>query len=192
MAQPLFRKIHRTIAPIFFLPLFISGVTGIIYRIGKDWLGLEQSQTALFLRLHQGSYLGDPLKPAYVLLVGLGAISLIITGFNLLLKQTKNKTFNIRNSHRQIGAILFIPFLVTAVTGSIFRISTTWLQIPYDRVAFLINLHQGEFSGKFLHPIYVLLLGTGLIFMLVTGINMTNIFRQKAKKKGNNENDRGN
>ena len=34
-----FRKLHRKIAPILFLPLLLSALTGISYRIGRSWRG---------------------------------------------------------------------------------------------------------------------------------------------------------
>jgi hypothetical protein len=30
------RKLHRKVAPVLFLPLFLSAITGIGYRIGKS------------------------------------------------------------------------------------------------------------------------------------------------------------
>ena len=33
------RKIHRILAPFMFLPLTVSAVTGVIYRLGKSWFG---------------------------------------------------------------------------------------------------------------------------------------------------------
>lgn len=76
------RKVHRIFAPIVFLPLTVSAVTGVIYRLGKSWFGMSSENAAIFLRIHQGSYLGDFFKPIYVLLVGLGLIIMLITGIN--------------------------------------------------------------------------------------------------------------
>ena len=41
-----------------------------IYRLGQAWFGLPPEQAALWLRIHQGAYLGPFLKPFYVLLLG--------------------------------------------------------------------------------------------------------------------------
>lgn len=34
--------------------------------------------------LHQGAWLGDALKPVYVVLVGLGLVVLLVSGFTML------------------------------------------------------------------------------------------------------------
>ncbi|MGL5805094.1 MAG: PepSY domain-containing protein, partial [Xenococcaceae cyanobacterium] len=78
-----FTKIHRILAPITFLPLAISAITGIIYRLGKSWFGMSDSQAAIFLRIHQGSYLGSFFKSIYILLIGLGLIAMLVTGINM-------------------------------------------------------------------------------------------------------------
>lgn len=77
------RWTHRILAPIAFLPLIISAVTGIGYRLGQSWFGLPREQTGLLLRIHQGSYLGEQGRMVYVLLVGLGLLGLLLTGINL-------------------------------------------------------------------------------------------------------------
>jgi hypothetical protein len=83
-AQPLnVRRIHALFAPIFFLPVAVSAVTGIVYALGLSWFGMSQKQASLFLRIHQGSYLGPTLKAFYVLLVGLGLIVLLVTGIQM-------------------------------------------------------------------------------------------------------------
>jgi uncharacterized iron-regulated membrane protein len=76
------RSLHRWLAPVFFLPLFVSATTGIIYSFGRS-LGLSTEQTQLMLRLHQGSYLGQPLRVFYVLLVGVGLLGLLVTGIQM-------------------------------------------------------------------------------------------------------------
>jgi hypothetical protein len=52
------RWFHRMIAPIAMLPLFVSAITGIIFRLGQAWFGLPNEQAAILLQIHQGGYLG--------------------------------------------------------------------------------------------------------------------------------------
>jgi hypothetical protein len=47
----------------------------------------------------------------------------------------------------------------------------------------LLSIHQGEFLGTFLMPIYVIAVGSGAVLLLITGINMTGIFRRKRQTK---------
>ncbi|NES76208.1 MULTISPECIES: hypothetical protein [Okeania] len=78
-----YRKWHRIIAPIVFLPLFLTVITGIGYRLGKSWFGLSSEQAEIFMVIHQGTYLGDDLKPFYVLLNGIGLIFMMVTGITM-------------------------------------------------------------------------------------------------------------
>lgn len=80
MNQKTLRKLHRRLAPIIFLPFFITAITGIIYRIGKSWFGMSGDAAQILMVIHQGEYLGDQLKPIYVLLNGLGLIAMLVTG----------------------------------------------------------------------------------------------------------------
>ncbi len=80
MNQRLIRKFHRQIAPILFLPLFFTALTGVAYRVGRNWLGLSGNAGELLLSIHQGSFLGPHLKVFYVLLNGLGVIAMLFTG----------------------------------------------------------------------------------------------------------------
>ncbi len=66
-----------------FLPLFLTVITGIGYRLGKSWFGLSSEQAEIFMVIHQASYLGDELKPFYVLLNGIGLIFMLVTGIAL-------------------------------------------------------------------------------------------------------------
>lgn len=74
------RKVHRKLAPFIFLPLLLSALTGVSYRIGKSWFGLGDNFGEAMMVIHQGTWLGPQLRPFYVLLNALGAIGMIITG----------------------------------------------------------------------------------------------------------------
>jgi len=74
------RKVHRKLAPFIFLPLLLSALTGVGYRIGKSWFGLGDDFGEVMMFIHQGTWLGSQLRPFYVLLNALGAIGMIITG----------------------------------------------------------------------------------------------------------------
>lgn len=84
--RQLVRKMHRTLAPIVLLPLFITVATGVIYRLSKDWFGLSRDQVHFLMTLHEGEYLGKTLEPFYVLLNGLGLLWMLATGGTMLLQ----------------------------------------------------------------------------------------------------------
>ena len=74
------RQLHRTVAPIVLLPLFITVATGVVYRLSKDWFGLSRDQVHFLMTLHEGEYLGPTLEPIYVLLNGIGLLWMLVTG----------------------------------------------------------------------------------------------------------------
>jgi hypothetical protein len=82
------RKLHRFIAPILFLPLFLTTITGVAYRLGRSWFNIPKGKDFL-LTIHQGGFLGDQLRPFYVLLNGLGLIGLMVTGMFMMGMFTK-------------------------------------------------------------------------------------------------------
>jgi hypothetical protein len=182
-----FQKIHRKIAPILFIPLFASALTGVAYRLGRSWFGISNELADFFMVIHQGEYLGKPLVPLYILLVGLGLLGMVITGLIMSRLFSENRPLPkssklvFRKVHRILAPIAFLPLAVTAVTGIIFRLGTSWFGMPSEQAAIFLRIHQGTYLGAAIRPFYILLVGLGLIAMLVTGIKMTGIFRKKVK-----------
>lgn len=86
------RKSHKNIAPIVLLPLIVTVFTGVSYRLAKDWFGLSRDQVHFLMSIHEGEYLGDTLKPLYVLFNGLGLLWMLITG-GVMLWQSWKKSF---------------------------------------------------------------------------------------------------
>ncbi|WRH65320.1 MAG: PepSY-associated TM helix domain-containing protein [Planktothrix sp. GU0601_MAG3] len=189
-----FRKFHRKIAPIIFIPLFLTGFTGMAYRLGRTWMGMPKDKANIFLMIHQGEFLGEPLVPIYVLSVGLGLIAMLVTGLTMVrLAQQKRKNppkdqpLNNRKVHQILAPIVFLPLFVSASTGILYRLGEDWFGMSSDASEFLLGIHQGSYFGKFGRSIYIALIGAGLIGMLITGINMTGIFRKKRVKASSEE-----
>ena len=63
---------------------------------------------------------------------------------------------------------MLLPLFITAPTGVTYRLGKSWFGLARDQVHFLIVIHEGEYLGHFLEPIYVLLNFLGVIFMLTT------------------------
>lgn len=90
-----------------------------------------------------------------------------------------------------MAPIVLLPLFITVFTGVAYRLGKSWLGLSRDQVHFLMVIHEGEYLGQTLEPIYVLLNGLGLLWMLITGLTMTfqNIKRSpwfrnlKAKKQ---------
>ena len=176
-----FRKLHRKVAPIIFLPLLLSALTGIAYRLGRSWFNIPSTAANFLMTLHEGRFLGQPLVPVYVLLVGLGLLGMIVTGLSIIRRKalpTKVKRDR-RWLHRLLAPIVFLPLMASAITGIGYRLGKAWFGLSNDKAAILLQIHQGSYLGQTLKPLYVLLLGAGLIGLLITGIQMTSLFRRR-------------
>ncbi|MDA0267280.1 MAG: PepSY domain-containing protein [Cyanobacteria bacterium] len=75
----------------------------------------------------------------------------------------------IRKLHATIAPFVLLPLLITVTTGVTYRLGKSWFGLSRDQVHFLMTLHEGEYLGPTLEPIYVLLNGLGLIWMITTG-----------------------
>ena len=81
------RQFHKSLAPWVFLPLLISALTGVSYRISKDLLGYSREEVHWLMSLHEGEWLGDNGELIYVILNSLGLIWMLITGFKIFSKK---------------------------------------------------------------------------------------------------------
>lgn len=178
------RKLHRQIAPILFLPLMVSTLTGISFRLGRSWFQIPHEVSNILLVIHQGEYLGQPLVPIYVLLVGTGALGLLTTGVTMLIQGQRRPSrpkrgFTGRQIHRLVAPILCLPLFATATTGIAYRLGQNWFGLGQPQISLLLRIHQGSYLGPILRHFYVLFLGLGLLVLLTTGINMTGILRKR-------------
>ncbi|MCL2923731.1 MAG: PepSY domain-containing protein [Trichodesmium sp. MAG_R04] len=80
MIKQKFRQLHKIVAPIVFLPLFVTVITGVAYRLGRNWFGLSKDQAHILMVIHEAEYLGNEIKPFYVLLTGIGLMWMLVTG----------------------------------------------------------------------------------------------------------------
>jgi hypothetical protein len=176
------RKLHRQSAPILFIPLLLTALTGVVYRLGRSWFDIPDGFSDFLMMVHEGGFLGAPLVPFYVLLIGLGLLGMVVTGLAILKPQrqtNQNKSkLDFRRFHRFLVPIAFIPLIVSSLTGIGYRLGKAWLGLPNDQVAFLLKIHQGSYLGPVFRAFYVLFVGVGLVGLLVTGVQMTNIFRR--------------
>ena len=82
-----------------------------------------------------------------------------------------------RKYHRSLASIIFIPLILTVVTGTIATIVTEWkLNLGVSR-SLLMEIHTGEIFR--LQAIYPVLNGIGTLGLLITGITMTGLFNHQ-------------
>jgi hypothetical protein len=74
------RRLHALAAPVVLLPLLTTVLSGMSYRLLRDWGGLGRDQVHWLMVVHEGEWLGSGLEPVVVLLNGLGVLWMLITG----------------------------------------------------------------------------------------------------------------
>jgi hypothetical protein len=90
-----------------------------------------------------------------------------------------NRAF--RKYHRQIAIILCLPLFLTVLTGLGYTIADEWFGQGKLGELFL-QIHTMEILH--LGKIYPLLNGLGLIGLLITGLSMTGLFRNRSDSRG--------
>jgi hypothetical protein len=175
------RQLHRRSAPFIFVPLLVTALTGLTAFIGTEWFKMSDEFGDFMMSLHEGRFLGKPLVPIYILLVGIGLLGMIVTGIGMLKKQFRFPSkFHWRSIHQFLAPIAMLPLLVSIVTGVGYRLGRNWLNVPKSEIGILLKIHQGLYFGSVGQSIYILLLGISLITLIVTGMQMTGIFRKRG------------
>jgi hypothetical protein len=80
----LLRRAHGSLAPFVLLPLLLTVLTGMGYRLLRDWGGMGRDQAHILMTLHEGEWLkrwfGPDGETMYVLLNGLGLLWMLGSG----------------------------------------------------------------------------------------------------------------
>lgn len=187
-----FRKFHRKVAWVVFPMLAVSAITGLTYRVGRNWFKMSDETGAAVRSVHEGGYLGEALTPVYVLLTGGGLLLLIISGLTMVRTKAARAgqpvRRNVRWFHRVGSIALVLPLAATALTGIGFRLSQSWFGWSKDEAKWLMDVHQGTLLfGKDYRLYYVLFVGIGLLMLLGTGVKLLRVlrmFRGKARGAG--------
>ena len=78
----------------------------------------------------------------------------------------------VRELHRRVAPFVLLPLLVTACSGVGYRLARDWFGFHRDQVHWLMMIHEGEWLGSALEPVFVLLNGLGLVWMLISGLGL--------------------
>ena len=85
-----------------------------------------------------------------------------------------------RHLHYIFAPIMFLPILLTAITGSLFQVAViTGKSTDY---LWLLELHRGKFGAIDLELVYPFINAFGVLFLAVTGIAMWLQINRKARK----------
>lgn len=167
---------HRKVVPLLFPLIALTALTGVIYRVGRGWFGMEKKTGDFVLDVHTGGWLGDALSPYYVLLVGTCLLAALITGAVYLFRRGGGGWA--RRSHRLLGWVFLLPLAVTAATGILFEAGETWFHFPESTSKLLMTLHEGRWLGKGGRVYYVLVTGSALL-----GLGFIGLALWKSRKR---------
>jgi hypothetical protein len=175
-----FRRLHRKVSPWLFALVAVSAVTGIVFRAGKKWFGMDRETGHAVMEWHTGAWLGEGFSPFYVLLVGGSLVFLLVTGAALLWQ--KGGGLPLRRGHRVLAVILLLPLAVTAVTGVAVEVGQAWFGMGEETADFLMMLHEGGWLGKKYKVFYSVCVGGGVLALGFMGLLLLRKRRPAAKK----------
>lgn len=162
------RRLHRKFSLFLFALVAVSAATGVSFRVGKKWLGMDGQTGQTVMAWHTGEWLGDEFSIYYVILAGSALLFLLITGVPMLLQKAGGSPF--RHWHRVLGAILFLPLAVTAVTGILYKAGQAWFGITEETADLLMTIHEGGWLGKNLKVYYSVVVGGGFLALGALGL----------------------
>jgi len=177
--SPAPRKFHRVAAPWLLLPLVITLVTGVTYRLGRAWFGLSKEAGNAVMDIHAGEWLGKAVSPFYVLAIGVALLALLATGAALLIQSRAKK--GARAWHRWLAFVLLLPLTASAVTGVACKLGEDWFHVSKDTRKLLLVIHEGAWLGPQLKPFYVLFIGLGLLVLALTGLRLVGWFARPRR-----------
>ena len=85
------RELHRSVAPLVLAPLLVTVMSGVSYRLARDWFGATRDQVHWLMVVHEGEWLGETLEPIVVLLNAIGLLWMLITGAVILFDRWRRK-----------------------------------------------------------------------------------------------------
>ncbi len=95
-AFALARRAHGALAPFVLLPLLLTVLTGMGYRLLRDWAGIGRDQAHILMTLHEGEWLRRWLGPGgetlYVLLNGVGLLWMLASGATMAWQRLRRAT----------------------------------------------------------------------------------------------------
>ena len=165
-----FRALHRRLAPWLFILLALSAVTGLAYRVGKKWFGVDKETGNFLMSLHTGVWAGSIFSTAQILVAGLALLFLLSSGLVIFRKSKSHQPM--RLFHRLLGIALLLPLTATALTGMAYKIGEDYFGISEETADLLMDIHEGGWLGKELKVYYVLTVGLGLLGAGLLGLGI--------------------
>ena len=185
-----FRKIHRTFAPIVGILIGLYCITSLLYRISRDFYGLNNDDTHFLLDVHDGMIYGSVGVSLGYVVFSWGVIGIqVATGSTMIrrifgypirasLLEKKDLGWS-RRIHHWIAPLGGLFFLYKMFTAGTYHLLTEGFHVPTDRIHFLLDLHDGRIPGVSWFPIvWMFLVGAAAVLTLGSGLT---ILKKKSK-----------
>lgn len=176
--KPVARPLHRRWSLWLVAPLLVAVLTGMTYRIGRSWFGMEKPIGTRILEIHTGAVFGEAFSLLFTAITGLGLFALAVSGAWLLWRSRAKQ--GARRWHRVVAWVMLPPLIATSVTGLGYHFGEVWFGFEESTLKRLMSIHQGSWLGPKLRPFYIVLVGGGLLTLIGTGIAM---LRAKSSAK---------
>ncbi len=183
-----FREVHRTFAPLVGILIGLYCVSSLVYRIARDFYGLNNDDTHFFLDIHDGMIYGSVGVSLAYIVFSWGVIGVqVLTGTSMIERvfgyrfRTQHKTPVewSRRIHHTLAPLGGCFFLYKMFTGGTYHLLTEGFHVPFDRVHFLLDMHDARIPGIPWFPtIWVFLVGIVSISMVASGLT---ILRKKPE-----------
>lgn len=89
---------------------------------------------------------------------------------------------SLRKYHRKLAPWLLPLLLLSAITGIVYRIGRSWFGFTKETGNDVLHFHTGAWLGANGSVLYVIVLGTGLLFLVVSGLWMWKASRTPKAK----------
>eukprot|EP01116_Phalansterium_solitarium_P017585 TRINITY_DN4372_c0_g1_i6.p3 TRINITY_DN4372_c0_g1~~TRINITY_DN4372_c0_g1_i6.p3 ORF type:complete len:192 (-),score=72.76 TRINITY_DN4372_c0_g1_i6:157-732(-) len=181
MTPMAWRRWHRTAATIAAVPLLLTALTGVAYCWSRRVLGMPKQDVKWLMQVHQGSIVPIArFELVWTAFNALGVVALVLTALAgrppMLRLEAVGRFGSVnfgssswpRHLHQALSAVTLLLLACSAVTGVAYRWGRVVFAAEKERVAILMQIHQGAYVPG-LEVVYVSLTGTLTLLMALSG-----------------------
>ncbi|KAF2075232.1 hypothetical protein CYY_003450 [Polysphondylium violaceum] len=174
------RIMHRYLAYAVMIPLTMTAVTGFLYKILLDVIGVQKEKIKFLLKLHQMSILFPNSAVFYTTLLTTIVTALVVFGYSMIYnplwsrssRSGRNNRFvpqSMREYHHRYSSVIFIILLFMTLSGGVYRFLRAVVGIEKEDIHWLLELHHMGFLPNWLSVIWVTFAFLCIFSLLVSG-----------------------
>eukprot|EP01118_Nematostelium_gracile_P007346 TRINITY_DN2391_c0_g1_i2.p1 TRINITY_DN2391_c0_g1~~TRINITY_DN2391_c0_g1_i2.p1 ORF type:complete len:187 (-),score=24.78 TRINITY_DN2391_c0_g1_i2:21-581(-) len=166
------RWIHSTTSLFLGFPLFVTALTGFMYRWGRNVFGIEK----------EGSYFSFPGTVLWTGMNGIGLMLLIVTGYQMMRGFWKENfqwrpPQSFRELHQKLSSFVILFLTLTGVTGWAYRWGRNVFGLEKESLKWLLMVHQGSYLDG-MEVLYTGMIGAAFITMILSGVTLSALYRR--------------